>query len=127
MAESQELFSGGRVAFLTREKVPPGLWIKVYLSISKGISVKFSVIKHTGDWAHLSLGKSYFDMLSPNTSQTYQIDTFELKGEVMHRTIELVFNIFSGNPTITLGFDAQFNNRIVFSRNHPSVSVELTP
>lgn len=126
MAESQELFSGGRVAFLSRDKAPPGLWIKIYLSISKGISVKFSVIKHTGDWAHLSLGKSYFDMLTSNSSQTYQVDAFQLKGEVMYRTIELVFNLFSGNPAITVGFDAQFNNRIELSRKHPSISVELT-
>jgi hypothetical protein len=48
MLESEELFSGGRVAFLSNVTVLPGNWIKVYLKIRKGMTVVFSITEHDG-------------------------------------------------------------------------------
>lgn len=60
--EGEEHFSGGRVAFLSSEKVVAGNWIKVYLKIKKGLNVAFSATPKIGNDHHVSLGNSVYDM-----------------------------------------------------------------
>ena len=64
--------------------------------------------------------------MEPGTPNTYVIDTSTFP-QIENETIELVFNCYSGNPSITISPDAQFSKKIEVSRNHPSISVELTP
>ena len=48
MVESEQFFSGGRVAYLSSDKVIPGSWLKIYLKVAKGMRIVFSVSTHNG-------------------------------------------------------------------------------
>ena len=69
----------------------------VYLKIKKGMSVVFSITPHDGTQQHLILGRSLFDLVH-EIPKVYLINTTEIAGEIGNKTVELVFDFYSGNP-----------------------------
>ena len=87
------------------KRVPPGSYLKVLLKMKKGMTVIFSVNKHDGTNQHVGLGKSVFDMVQPDSPKNYLIDTKMFQMDIINRTIQLVFDFYSGAADIQVGFD----------------------
>jgi len=57
----------------------------------------------------------------------YFLDLSQQVEELMNKTIELVFDVYSGNPTIEIGFDSSFSNEIPFTRKSSATSYSFPP
>jgi hypothetical protein len=64
MVEAYSIFTGGRGAYLSKDDVQPGSWIKVYLRLEIGISISFSVSQINDGNSAITLGTSYYDSTS---------------------------------------------------------------
>lgn len=121
------MYSGGRFSYLTREKVGPGSWLKVYLKLKKGMRVVFSVMRAEDRFVNMQVGRSFFDLVKKGEEKVYLLNTSTYYKQIENKTIQLVFDKFAGTPDITLGFDSAFLKKISVSKKFQAVSVELSP
>jgi hypothetical protein len=47
--------------------------------------------------------------------------------ELTNRTIELIFDVYSGDPEISIGFNSEFTNEIPFVQKSSATSYALSP
>jgi len=47
--------------------------------------------------------------------------------ELADETIEFVFDVYSGNPKIEIGFDSEFGRDIAFNRKSAAISYSISP
>jgi hypothetical protein len=127
MLAGHELYSGGRIAFVDRQKLPNGGSLRILLKLKKWISVVLSVSRQEGEILSLGLGRNYYEMVKKEQSKVYHLDNAKNAKEIEDKTMEFVFDIFAGKLQITLGFDDQFNNNITLSNKYSAVSMEVTP
>lgn len=57
----------------------------------------------------------------------YTLDISDQSAELSDKTIEFVFDIYSGNPEIAIGFDSKFSNEIPYSRKSSAISYSFSP
>jgi hypothetical protein len=102
--------------------VKPGDWIKMYLKLQKGISVTVSASEITNGNYKVSLGRSYFDYIHEQQAKIYILNASDLSEDITNKTIELVFDIYSGEPLIAVALDRGFTNIVSLSRRSSAIS-----
>jgi hypothetical protein len=127
MAQGNVLFTGGQGIYLSQDTIHPGSWIKVYLKLQAGISVVFSAGEaHRGDEL-VKLGRSYFEFMESSDKKIYSLDLTDKQSELSNKSIELVFDVYSGNPNIVIAFNRNFSQIVPYSRKSSATSYSLSP
>jgi hypothetical protein len=108
----ESIYWGGKGIFLSQEDITKGDWIKLYLFISQGMSIKFSSNIINGNVFSIDLEKAYFDFTSRDEDKLYILDLSEKADKIKGKTVGIGFIVYSGDPVILISMDSNFSNKI---------------
>jgi hypothetical protein len=89
--------------------------------------VTFTVISVRGNNFDIDLGRSYFDFSEKEQDKIYTLNTSIAAADIVDKTIEIVFDIYSGNPQIDISFTKDFKKTVSLSKKASAVSYSLSP
>jgi hypothetical protein len=92
------LNGGGKGAFIYHDKLKAKQVIKSYIKLKKGIHIRFSIVSLKGNEFSIELGKPYYDYALKNETKIYTLDAASFLPESSDKTVEIVFDIYSGTP-----------------------------
>jgi hypothetical protein len=99
------LNGGGKGAFIYNNQTNSEGIVKCMVKIKKGVSIRFSMISMNDKQLNIDLGKSYFDYVNNQTAKVYTLNTSSFSLNKNNKTLEIVFDIYSGNPDFIISFD----------------------
>lgn len=123
----ESLNGGGKGAFIYSNQIDTEGTIKCLLKIKKDVSIRFSVISMNDKQLNIDLGKSYFDYEDDNNPKIYTLNTSAYSLNTNNKTLQIVFDVYSGNPDFIISFDPNFTKNIEYNRKTSAVSVLLGP
>jgi hypothetical protein len=73
--------------------------------VKKDVSIRFSIVSMNNNKLNIEFGKSYFDFVKNQTPVIYSLDTSLFNLTENNKTLEIVFDIYSGYPDFQISFD----------------------